>query len=164
MNNTLYELTGDYLKLLEFSMDANEDELQALADTMEAINGEIEDKADNYARVIGTLNSTACCIDDEIKRLQARKTAIKNNADRIKRNLENVMITTGKEKFKTAFYSFEIQSNPEKLVIDDESKVPEAYLIPQPAKVDNAGIKELLKAGNVLSYAHLEKTRSLRIR
>ena len=164
MNSTLYELAGDYLKLLEFAMDTGEEEAQALADTLEAVGGQIEDKAENYAKIIYTLNSTADEIDAEIKRLQARKTAIRNNAERIKRNLENVMIATGKEKFKTALFSFGIQNNPAKLVIDDESRVPAAYLIAQPAKIDNAAIKELLKAGNDVDYAHLEQSRSLRIR
>lgn len=162
--NTLFDLTGDYLKLLEFAMEAGEEEAQALADTMAAIEGEFEDKADNYAKVINALYATADSLDAEIKRLQSRKTAMNNNADRIKKNLEKAMVATGKEKFKTTLYSFGIQNNPAAVVIDDESAIPKEYRIPQPDKVDKTAIKEFLKAGNTAQYAHLEQSRSLRIR
>ena len=162
--NTLFDLTGDYLELLEFAMEAGEEEAQALADTMEAIDGEFEDKADNYAKVINALTSTADSIDAEIKRLQGRKSAMENNAKRIKKNLESAMITVGKEKFKTTLYSFGIQNNPEQVVIDDETAIPKEFLIPQPDKIDKVAIKNMLKSGNKSDFAHLEQSRSLRIR
>lgn len=44
--NTLYELTAEYQQLLDMARDPDVDE-KALSDTMEAIGGEIEDKADS---------------------------------------------------------------------------------------------------------------------
>ena len=162
--NTLFDIVGDYRKLLEFAMEAGEEEAQALADTMEAIEGEFEDKADNYAKVISALHATADSIDAEIKRLQSRKTAMNNNADRIKKNLEKAMIATGKDKFKTTLYSFGIQNNPASVVIDDDASIPKEYLIPQPDKIDKKAIGDFLKAGNEVNFAHLEQSQSLRIR
>ena len=162
--NTLFDIVGDYRKLLEFAMEAGEEEAQALADTMEAIDGEFEDKADNYAKDISALHETADSIDDEIKRLQSRKTAMNNNADRIKKNLEKAMIATGKEKFKTTLYSFGIQNNPASVVIDDDASIPKEYRIPQPDKIDKKAIGDFLKAGNKVNFAHLEQSQSLRIR
>ena len=162
--NTLFDIVGDYRKLLEFAMEAGEEEAQALADTMEAIEGEFEDKADNYAKVISALHATADSIDAEIKRLQSRKTAMNNNADRIKKNLEKAMIATGKEKFKTTLYSFGIQNNQASVVIDDDASIPKEYRIPQPDKIDKKAIGDFLKAGNTVNFAHLEQSQSLRIR
>ena len=162
--NTLFDIVGDYRKLLEFAMEAGEEEAQALADTMEAIEGEFEDKADNYAKVISALHATADSLDAEIKRLQSRKTAMNNNADRIKKNLEKAMIATGKEKFKTTLYSFGIQNNPASVVIDDDASIPTEYRIPQPDKIDKKAIGDFLKSGNEVNFAHLEQSQSLRIR
>ena len=46
---TLYELTGQFKELLEM-IEAEEMDLDTLRDTLEAIEGEIEYKADGYAK------------------------------------------------------------------------------------------------------------------
>lgn len=107
--STLYELTSDYTALLEMAEDADE---QALKDTLEGIEGAIEDKADGYAKVLLELGKDSAVLDEEIRRLQAKKTAIANAADRIKNNLQDAMIATGKTKFKTSLFSFGIQKKP----------------------------------------------------
>lgn len=158
---TLYELTGDYLKLMDMAEDPDTD-AQTLTDTMEAIGGEIEDKADGYAKVISALRSDVSEIDAEIKRLEARKVMLQNNADSMRLKLQSAMEATGKLKFKTALFSFGIHKNPPKAVID--SDVPEKWLIPQPPKVDTTGIRKALMDGQKLNFAHLEQGQSLRIK
>lgn len=70
--NSLYSLTGEFLELLEMAGDPEVDG-ECLKDTMEAIGGEIEDKAENYAKIIKTLEANAAGIDVEIKRLTEHK-------------------------------------------------------------------------------------------
>lgn len=161
--STLYILTGEYLQLLEMASDPTVDE-DCLQDTMEAIGGEIEEKAENYAKIIRSLEVNVDGIDAEIKRLTEYKKTMKNNADRMKKALQASMEATGKVKFKTPLFSFGIQNNPARLVVDDISKVPEQFLIPQEPKVDNAAIKNALKDGAEFDFARLEQTKSLRIR
>lgn len=103
--STLYELTGQYMDLMEIAEEADPD---VLRDTLEGIEGEIEDKADNYAKVIRTLEGQVDTIDAEISRLQSKKKTVKNSIDSIKSNLERSMIQTGKKKFKTDLFSFGI--------------------------------------------------------
>lgn len=160
---TMYELTADYMTVLSMATDG-ETPPDAIADTLEAIGGEIEIKAENSAVIMQELKAEADKIDAEIKRLTARKKALETNSDAIKDRIYNAMKTTGKTKFKTTLFSFNIAKNPVKLVIDDETKIPKKYLIPQPAKIDNAALKEELKAGKSCKYAHLEQTESLRIK
>lgn len=160
---TLYELTDQMQQLLEMGTDPSIDE-QTFLDTFEALEGEIEDKADGYAKVIAELNGMTETIDKEIDRLKTKKQTIANNIDRMKRNLASSMVITGKRKFKTDLFSFAIQKNPPSLVIDDPKKVPQMFLVPQDPKIDTASIKEKLKAGEELDFAHLTQTESLRIR
>ena len=161
--STMYELTADYLAVLAMATDG-ETPPDAIADTLEAIGGEIEIKAENSAVIMQELNAEADKIDAEIKRLTARKEVLKNNVDAIKQRVYNAMKSTKKEKFKTTLFSFSIKKNPPKLVIDDETKIPKKYLIPQPAKIDNAAIKAELTAGKKLKYAHIEQGESLTIK
>lgn len=163
---TLYELTNDYLNLLALAEDPETDP-DVLADTLEGLDGQLEDKADNYAKVIRQIESDVNGLKAEIERLQARKTAAQNNIDRMKANLEQMMIATDKTKFKTELFSFGIQKNPAKVVMDEPyiENVPEEYLKYKEPEIDRKKIAEDLKAGKDLEgIAHLEQSESLRIR
>mgnify|MGYP002514674598 CR=1 FL=1 len=140
---------------------------QTLADTMEGIEGELEVKAESYAKVMKNLEADVSAIKAEIDRLSERKKTIENNIKRMKAALQYAMELTGKTKFKTPLFSFGIQKNPAAVVMDEGyiENIPERFLIPQDPVIDKKAIKEALKAGEDLEgIAHLEQSESLRIR
>lgn len=162
---TLYELTGDYARLLAMAEDPDTDP-EVLADTMEAIQGEFDDKADAYACIIIQLTADADAVKKEADRLAARRKALQANADRVKKNLEAAMIAVDRKKFKTTLFSFGIQKNPPRVVMDtdDITELPPEYVtVPEPV-ANTAAIRDALKAGVELDFAHLEQGESLRIR
>lgn len=163
---TLYELTEQYMQLLAMAEDADTDP-DVLADTMEGLTGELEEKADGYAKVIKSLQADAETIKAEEKRLHDRRTAIENNVDRLMQSLENAMRACNKPKFKTELFSFNIQKNPASVVMDEAciENIPAEYLVFQDPKIDRKKIKEDLQAGKDLDgIAHLEQSEKLRIR
>ena len=164
---TLYELTGQMQALLALMEDPDTDP-QIIEDSLEAVSGEIEYKADCYARVMAELEAQKAAVKAEKDRLATRESSLGKNIDRMKESLKTSMIATGKTKFKTELFSFSVQKNPPKVVIDDPDRIPEGFLIPQPPKVDTASIKESLKsvdAGPMWEgICHLEQGESLRIR
>lgn len=162
---TIYELTDEYVDLLNMLEDPELDP-EVLADTMEGLSGEIEAKADGYAKVIAELNAEIAGLKAEIERMANRKTTMENNVKYLKSTLQFAMETTGKTKFKTELFSFGIQKNPASVVIDEPylENIPDKYLIPQDPKIDKVKIKEDLKAGIDIGIAHLEQSQSLRIR
>lgn len=168
--STLYELTNDFMTLLDMADDPDIEE-QVWLDTAIGIEGALENKADGYAKVIKQLIADADAAKAEKERLSNREKSLRNRADSLKKMLQDSMEASGKMKFKTQLFSFGIQKNAPALKILDEEQIPEDYLIPQPPKVDNAGIKDLAKQnggelkdadGNV--WARLEQSQSLRIR
>lgn len=163
---TLYELTAQYKVLMELAEDPETDP-DVLADTMESIGGEIEDKADSYATIIKTLRGNAEILDAEIKRLTARKAAMLKNADTMEDRMKDSMIATDKRKFKTARFTYWIQLATPSVVMDtdDLRKIPADYLIQQAPKIDKRGISAALKDGAEMpGIAHLERKETLRIR
>lgn len=163
---TLYELTTEYMELLAMLEDPDVDE-DLIADTLEGIDGELEVKADGYARVMRQMDADAKAIKAEEERLANRRKSLENRAANLKSRLQQMMEITGKVKFKTELFSFGIQKNPAAVVIDEQyiENIPEEYLIRQDPKIDRAKLKEDLKAGKDLDgIAHLEQTESLRIR
>lgn len=163
---TIYELSSDYIAILAMMEDPEVDE-QTLADTLEGIEGALEDKADNYARVMRQMDADAKAIKAEEERLYNRRKSIENRSAWLKKTLQTVMEETGKTKFKTQFFSFGIQKNAPSVVIDatDIDSIPADYLVQQAPKIDKTKIAADIKAGADLSgIAHLEQTESLRIR
>ena len=160
---TIYELTADYLEVLEM---ANNPDIpaDAIADTLEAVSGEIEMKAENTAKILTELKASAENLKAEEKRLKSKRESIENNITAIKERLYTAMKVTGKTKFKTPLFSFSIGKNPKSLVVDFPERVPAEYLIPQQPKVDNAKLKEDLNNGKVYDFAHLEQSESIRIK
>ena len=163
---TIYELTSDYLNLLELAEDPDIDE-QAFMDTLEGIDGALEDKADGYAKVIRNLEADAAACDAESKRLRNKKQTIENNIKRMKSALQFAMQMTGKTKFKTALFTFGIRKNPASVVIDAANvrDFPEQYIIESEPILDKWALKDALKAGeDMTGLCHLEQSESLSIR
>lgn len=159
--STLYELTGQYLALMEMAEEADPD---ILRDTLEALDGEIEEKADNCAKVIKNLEGKEDALDKEIARLQDRKRSVNNSIKSIKGNLERAMITTGKKKFKTDLFSFGIQKNPPTVQVMDEAAVPEQFWKQQDPVLDKKALMAFIKENGPTEYAQLTQGESLRIR
>ena len=163
---TLYELTSEYLDLLAMLEDPDVDE-ELINDTLEALGGELEVKADGYARVMRQMDADAKAIKAEEERLANRRKSLENRSAALKSRLQQMMEITGKVKFKTELFSFGIQKNPAAVVMDEQyiENIPECYLIIQEPKIDKQKIKEDLKAGlDLEGIAHLEQSESLRIR
>lgn len=160
---TLYEMTEDYKYLLSLAEDPDTDP-EVLADTLEAMDGEIEYKADGYAKVIRQLEYDSAALDSEMKRIRNRKTSLDRNITRMKQSLKDSMEAIGKTKFKTELFSFGIQKNKASVVIDDWKLLPPDFLKVQDPVPDKTAIYECLRDGFELNGAHLEQTTSLRIR
>lgn len=171
----LYELTEEFLQVLNMLEDEDVDE-QIIQDTLESIESEIEDKADGYAKIIKTLEADVDGIQKENDRLTARKKTYENRIKWLKQNLEMCMRVTGKKKFTTDLFSFNIQKNggKRKLTIDvDVENIPEEYRIKQPDAVNGDKLREYLKENGLegqdgslnCEWCHLEpQGESLRIR
>lgn len=160
---TIREITSEFQQLLEMAEEQGIDQ-QVIADTLGGISGEFEDKADGYAKVIDSLTDEVCAIDRESKRLAGKKTVLNNNIANLKKSLEEAMRATGKHKFKTDLYSYNIQKNPTSVHILNEEKIPKQYRIPQPDRVDKKALKDFMKENGNTEFAELTQTEGLRIR
>lgn len=163
---TLYELTENYRLLMDMVYDPEVDE-QTVRDTMEGLWGEIEDKADGYAKILMGMKADIEALREEGLRLNARRKALETRSQWLKDNLEANMRAIGKTKFKTALFSFNIQKNGglQPLVIDGLiDDIPGRFLIQQAPIPNNEAIRKLLEEKQV-DWAHLEpRGESLRIR
>lgn len=160
--SNLYKLNQNYQELLNMLYQDDVDE-QMVLDTLESIEGEIEDKADNYAYIIAEILNDANACKLEKDRLNKRQKTLENKASQLKQSLADTMKNTGKTNFKTQLHTFRIQKNGGKRALTIDGEVPEEY---QKTIIENDTdkIRQALEDGKELSFAHLEpQSESLRI-
>ena len=172
MNNSLYELTGDFLSLMNMLYDEDVDE-ESLLDACESLELQIEDKADGYAKIIKGMESNIAGIEVEEERLKARKVTLKSRQKWLKENLEGTMRSMGKTKFKTDLFSFGIRKNPasvrivdERTFIEDCEKSGRDDLLryKQP-EINRTAVKNaILKDGEIIDGAEIVQTERLDIK
>lgn len=161
--SNLYQLTSNYQHVFEMLSQDDVDE-QMIEDTLESIEGEIEEKADNYAKIILELEAKANARKAEAKRLTESAKIYENRIKRLKANLFDSMKNVGKPKFSTNLFSFSIVQNGGKAPLKIDGEVPEEYK-KTILEDDTDKIREFLESGNELPFAHLEaRGESLRIK
>lgn len=161
--SNLYELTSNYETVLNMLYDEEIDE-QMLFDTLESIEGEIEEKADGYAKIIKELEAKQKARKEEAKRLTDSAKVFENRVKALKNNLFNAMKETGKTKFATNLFSFNIAKNGGKQALTIDGEVPEEYT-KTIIENDTDKIRKALENGENLPFAHLEpRGESLRIK
>lgn len=162
MKLTLYEMSKEWENVFEMLLDPEIPE-DAVFDTIEMIEADMDAKAESYGKIIKSMDADAAKIDAEIKRLQERKTAIANRGKALKQRLYEAMKATGREKIKTPLFSFNIRKNGGAQPVDLTDVVPSEWL--KPGEPDTKRIREYLEAGNELPFATLaDRGESLVIR
>lgn len=162
----IFNLSDDYMQILSMMEDPDLDP-QMLKDTMEGIEGALEDKFDNYVFVAKEMQADIKALEETIKELQARKDSKESNLKKLKEIMTLVMNTTGKVKFKTSLHSYWVQKNPESVVIDTEDirAIPEDYLTFKEPEPNKTAIKAAIKDGmDFQGLAHIEQTEGVRWR
>ena len=160
---TLYELQGEYQRLYQLA-EEEELTLEDIQDTLESLDGEMEDKAVGYAMVMKDIEGQIDVIKKEVERLNSKVKTLNNNKDRMKNALQDAMIQTDNKEIKTDLFNFKIQNNPPSVKVLQESEIPEQYFIPQEPKLDKKGILAELKAGKDIQGVEMVQGQSLRIR
>lgn len=172
MNQSLYELTGSFLRLFNmlYDEDVNDEEIVEACECLELA---IEDKADGYAKIIKSMSNNVAGIDEEIKRLKVRRDVLQKRQQVLRDNLEGAMRAMGKTKFKTDLFSYGIRKNPPSVRINNEEAFIEqcqrdghdhllTYRMPS---VNKAAVKEaIMKDGEILDGAEIIQTERLDIK
>ena len=144
----LYQLTSNYMQIIELSNQLDE---ETFLDTLESIEEPLAMKMANYVKVIRSIEGDIEMIDKEVKRLAELKASKNNTIARLKQTLlDSVEIVgevnpkTGGKKlvvkddpFVKSIYS---QKNPPCAQVLEEDKIPEDYKVKQPDKVDSKAI------------------------
>ena len=103
--SNIFDLTDNYEEVLNMLYQDDIDE-QMILDTLEGIEGEFDDKADNYVKIIRELEVKANAREEEGKHLIESAKVFKNRVKALKSNLFYAMKKIGKTNFATNLFSF----------------------------------------------------------
>ena len=127
MSTPLYEITAKHRDLALLA-EENEDMAQAVADTMELVEGEFEDKAISLINVMKNIGAGIPSIDAEIARLTARKKTIENNQKHMTNYLQTNMEASGINKIECPLFTITLAKGRDIVSVDDESAIPAEYM------------------------------------
>lgn len=127
MGLSLFDISLEFIALKDLMEDEFNEETGELIDKnvqikelFDNLKLSFEDKLDNSQRYILTLKGEQDILDKEIKRLQAKKTALKNKEDNLKRLMLNALAESGETNFKTSLYSFIIKESEAISIVNEE--------------------------------------------
>lgn len=165
---TLYELSEQYQAFLDMIDEIPDD---AFADTLEALEGEIDEKIDGIVSVMKNLTAEAAAIAHERDALDARIKSKEKHVARLKEYLKGYMMATGRTKIETARNVVGIANGTPRVILDDafldwavESRRIDLLKPPGKPEPDKAAIKKALQDGAIVPFAQLEQGTALRIK
>ena len=97
----LYEIANDYVALMQ-AIENDEIPEDCIADTLEAIKGEIEIKADNIACLLKNTEAEIKAFKEEENRLAERRKVKERALDSLKTYLSDMLIRTNVLNVETA--------------------------------------------------------------
>jgi hypothetical protein len=165
----LYELTEQY-RSLEALGTSDDLPAEVIRDTLEGLEGQLQDKATNVALYIRNLESVATAIDEAATTMRLRGERLRKRAQSLNDYLLLNMQMSGITKIESPFFTLAVRNNPPTVVIDNEADIPDSYKrtpppAPPPVAVpDKKAIAEAIKAGEAVPGAHAETRQRLEIK
>jgi malonyl CoA-acyl carrier protein transacylase len=156
-----YLILADALKERYGELDDEtlKDTLEGISELPEAVAVVIRSSLDDEAYIVG--------LKGRLEDLQARLSRLKERYEKKRALARWAMVEADLEKVVCEDLSVSLRKGGEKLEVIDEARVPEAFFVPQPAKLDRKSLTEALKRGEMVNGALLvmaDPTITVRVR
>lgn len=167
----LYELTNEYQVLMNMIDNDDDIPVEAITDTLEAISAEIEDKADNIACLLKSLDAEVNAIKAEETRLADRRKSKQAAYDRIKQYLSEELRRANIDKVETARNKITFRkSESVDLLVDENAFIDWAQennddlLTYSRPKINKTAIKTAIKDGVNIAGATITEKQNIQIK
>jgi hypothetical protein len=162
-STTLYQLSADYVRILDLLEDPQTDTVAALEQELDAIGGLITHKAEAIGGLIKQCEGMAQMRKAEADRMRDLAAADQRNADRLRAYVLRHMQELGTERIDTARFRLSLRTNPPSVRVLEETQVPDEYIrTVTTTSVDKAAILAHLKDTGVV-VPGVEITRGVRL-
>ena len=158
----LFELTENYVKFFTMLEEADEitEELEEMANNL---NIAIEEKSDNYVKMIKNLDADVEAFKNQEKIFNKKRKTAENKIAWLKKNLQSSMEQTGRKKVKTKLFTVSLQKNAPSLEITNEKNIDDSYYVIE-RKLNKRALLGDIKEGLIVDGVGIKQSESLRIR
>ena len=164
---SLYSLAINY-ELFMAAVENGDIPEEAIADTLEAMTGDIDEKIDNVASAIKNMLAEAEMIKAEEKALAERRKAKERRAEKVSEYLSNMMQMLDRKKYESARHKISFRTSKPVRLTDEAAFIewakvnaPEAVTVTY--KPSLSAIKELVGTTNV-PFAVIETRQNIQIK
>lgn len=158
MGRALFDIVGDYQLLYDMATDitCDPEQEQTFADTLEALKGELEVKAEGYIHVIRQLEMEQERAEQLEYEWHMKAIKRKDSIQRMRSALVDAMKQTGYEQLKAGDYTLKVVKNGGQapIIYTDESAIPQSLMRIKYEK-DSKLIREYLAEHPETSWAHI---------
>lgn len=146
---SIYELTSKQKELMDL-VESGDISSEDAADTFEGMQGELNDKINDYLFVRRDMLDTISNIEAEVERLselkKVKQNQVKALTERLKNNLEGVNQT----KFDTGLFKGHFRNGGKSLKVHKSDMIPDKFVKTSiTEKVDAAQLKKAIESGEV---------------
>ena len=158
----LFELTENYVKFFTMLEEADEitEELEEMANNL---NIAIEEKSDNYVKMIKNLDADVEAYKNQEKIFNKKRKTAENKIAWLKKNLQSSMEQTGRKKVETELFTISIQKNTPSLDITSEDNIGDEYYKVE-RTLNKRDLLKDIKEGLIIDGVGIKQSESLRIR
>jgi len=157
-NKSLLSLALNLERLLIENEGELNDEIEALIKVNET---DLATKIDSYYYIIERMKNAAAYYKAEAEKLNNIKKSCEALEDRLKTRLKETMQFTNRTEVAGLRHRFVLTDSQPKLIITDESKIPNEYKIIK-TEIDKSALRVALVHGVKTEGARLEQTCALR--
>lgn len=162
---SLYEMAEDYRAALAVLAEADVDD-QAVADTLEGLQGELSLKAANVAAFLLNLEAEAEATRAAEERIRKRRQLLEKRSAQLRDYLLGSLLRAGIAEIAALDHSFRarVLRGRESVVVEDAGALPADFVrVHVTEEPDKVRIAQAIKAGEAVPGAHLERRPTLRI-
>lgn len=158
----LYEINKEIEEAINECLDFETGEIVS-PEKLEKLQVELNKKREGVALYIKNTLPEIKAIEDEIKKLTARKKVKINFVEWLKKSLVDDMQKHNISKFETSKVYISFRKS-EALDITSIAHIPEIYIIRQQPKIDKTGLKKLIKSGEKIEGVEIIEKQNIQIK
>lgn len=148
----LYEIANQYAELENSGLEP-----ELIADTLEGIQGEFEDKVENVLKLIKNEQAYADALKAEARSFSERAKVSENKIESLKAYLVSSIEVAGLKSVRAGMMSVSLRAPSKSVEVTDVNKIPVDYIeFDTVIKPDKLAIKKLLEAGQEVPGCELK--------
>ena len=140
----LYELVDEFRAAADRLADLDLPP-EVVADTLESLSGDIEQKSVNVIAFVRNLEATAAAIKAAEEQMSARRKAIESRAKSVRDYALRCLVAAGISKIESPWFRIAVRNNPKRVDVFQRELLPAKYLRTPPPPEPVPDLRALLE-------------------